>query len=127
PGVFGASGLAEVNCALIHVEGGIGLSTGQVAEAAAAIRARTGHLAESHVSSVREVAMGRRIRVTLVLAARGPTAELKPGPTLKKMARSTSDRNSIWPNGLQKPATVSEDLEIQRPVRRRGPMLLPVS
>lgn len=125
-GVVGFSGLSGVKSTVIHVEGGIGLSAGQVAEAVAAVRARTGRIAELHVSSAREVTMGRQIRVTLILAGSGPMPELKSRPEPGKNGQFNSESGSIWPNGIRRPAAVSL-VDTPWPVRRRGPMLLPVS
>ena len=113
-----ASHLATVASAVIHVEGGIGLSLGQVAEAVTAFREQIGRRAQLHVSSERRLALGQGIKVTLLL---GEGCRSVKNTTVSEVAP---------------PLTVTEQRELipsisifdtPYPVRKRGPMLLPVS
>jgi cell division protein FtsZ len=60
--------LVGARSAVVHVEGGIGLSLGQVADAVAKVREEIGMRAIIHVSSERLIGMGQEIGVTIVLA-----------------------------------------------------------
>ena len=110
--------LADVASGVIHIEGGIGLSLGQVAEAVTALREQIGRHAEIHVSSERRFALGQGINVTLLL---GEGSRPVQSPVVSEPAP---------------PLTVSDERELissisifdtPDPVRRRGPMLLPAS
>ncbi len=105
--------ISDVKTAVIHVQGGIGLSLGQVAEAVTAVRARIGRRAEVHVASERNAALGQDIKVTLVLAGVGqrsdPTANMTP-------LLENTDRNSIPSVSI---------FDTPEAARNNGPMLLP--
>lgn len=105
---------SRVNSAVVHVEGGIGLSLGQVAEVVTALRGRIGRRAEIHVSSERLVGMGQEINVTLVLAGVDYTKE-----TDEDSARLTRIEERRPAN----PAVSIFDTPL--PKRTRGPELLP--
>jgi cell division protein FtsZ len=107
------STIPEVGSCVIHVEGGIGLSLGQVAEAVTAVRVRIGTNAAMYVSSERLLSLGQQIRVTLVLA--GGDNEAKSTTPLTPIAEI------VRPN----PITNDAVLRSREPIRTRGPMLLP--
>ncbi len=105
--------LASLNTAIIHVEGGIGLSPGQVEEAVMQVRTLIGLEAQVHVSTERLIGSGSKIKVTLVLA--GITYEQdipnKTIPTMQTPIRNVPQVASIFDTPL--------------PKRTRGPILLP--
>jgi cell division protein FtsZ len=112
---FSATALTptHVKSCVIHVDGGIGLSLGQVAEAVTSMRARIGRRAEVHVSSERHIPLGSEIRITLVLAGgdyRSDPIE-KMTPQVEAVDHGPVPRVSIF--------------DTAEPVRTRGPMLLP--
>lgn len=112
-----ASGASGITSAVIHVEGGIGLSAGQVAEAVTAVRGRIGSGPDIHVSSAREFALGQRLQVTLVLAGDVVPSERSEYVRFKPITPEVESA---------RPAVLSI-FETPRPIRRRGPMLLPAS
>jgi len=100
--------------AVVHVEGGIGLSLGQVAEAVAKVREEIGLDAAVHVSSERLIGMGQEINVTIVLAGIG--SEL---PSEDKFT-------PIIP--VQRETAITPMVSVfdtPAPRRTRGPVLLP--
>jgi len=107
----------QIESALVHVEGGIGMSAGQVAEVVTNVRARVGGRAIVNVSSTRELVMGGKVRVTLFLSASGSladpmrAADRQTAPEFVRVDRAGAASLSIF--------------ETPRPVRSRGPMLLP--
>jgi cell division protein FtsZ len=103
----------EIASAVIHIEGGIGLSLGQVAEAVTAVRSRIGRGAEVHVSSERKISLGQSIRITLVLAGKRP--ETQPAKPFTPYVNS--DDHGMIPS--------FSIFDTQEPIRKRGPMLLP--
>jgi len=117
------SRLSGVESAVIHVEGGIGLSLGQVAEAVTALREQIGRHAEVHVSSERQLALGKGIRVTLLLGEGSRSVEntVVPGEATPHAVAPlvvTGERELIPSISI----FVAPD-----PIRKRGPMLLPAS
>ena len=106
-------GYARARSAVLHVEGGIGLSLGQVAEAVAEIRERLGRRAEINVSSERRTGFGQDIKVTLVLAGIESYGDHAEAFT------STSKQES------SNPITSSSIFDTVEPQRTRGPVLLP--
>ncbi|HIF72836.1 MAG TPA: hypothetical protein EYQ61_09825 [Dehalococcoidia bacterium] len=100
--------------AVIHVEGGIGLSLGQVAEAVTAVRGQIGRGADVHVSSDRRVDLGQGIRVTVVLAGIGADSNSLDSTTPIIGLGKREDRPSV------------SIFDTAAPVRKRGPMLLPI-
>jgi cell division protein FtsZ len=110
--------LSEVESVLIHVEGGIGMSAGQIAEVVTTVRVKIGGRAVVHVSSSRELTLGSTVRATLVLSAANAVADRKltpdrrPAPEFVHIDTADSAVLSIF--------------ETPRPIRKRGPMLLPV-
>ena len=112
-----------VGSTVIHVEGGIGLSSGQITEAVTATRSKIGQLADMQVSSVRDIALGQTIRVTLILAgARSVPTPTETGRNIP-IRKPTAPVNQIE---LQQSATLSM-FDTPQPLRKRGPVLLPVS
>jgi cell division protein FtsZ len=105
--------ISDVKTAVIHVEGGIGLSLGQVAEAVTAVRTRIGRQAEVHVISERNAALGQDIKVTLVLAGVGQRSD--PLARMTPLVENT-DRNSIPSVSIFDTADAT---------RTSNPMLLP--
>ena len=107
----------NVESALIHVEGGIAMSAGQIAEVVASVRARIKRRAVVNVSSSRKSTLGSTVRVTLVVSgAETPTEQSSIGdqqaaPGFLRIGRTTAVAPSIF--------------ETPRPIRSRGPMLLP--
>jgi len=108
-----SSDFARVRSIVVHVEGGIGLSLGQVAEAVAEIRTIIGRRTEIHVSSERRVGLGQEIDVTLVLAG----VELREAI----METTTNHRHSETQHDIPNVPI----FETQTPRRTRGPVLLP--
>ncbi len=124
-GWVGESELDGVRSVVVHVEGGIGMSAGQVEEAVAAAKARTGDHVEVHVSTSRDVALGQQIRVTLILAGIGSNLDLCSTADSRQTRQSISDGRSFDPLGTPVYGTVPVDLYPPVPFRRRGPALLP--
>jgi cell division protein FtsZ len=110
--------LAAVVSVVIHVEGGIGLSLGQVAEAVTALREQIGGHAEIHVSSERRFAMGQGIKVTLLLGE-GSRPVQSPVVTETPPLLTVTDERELLPS--------ISIFDTPDPVRRRGPVLLPAS
>jgi hypothetical protein len=105
------------------VEGGIGLSLGQVAEAVTALRKQIGRHAEVHVSSERQLALGKGIRVTLLLGEGSRSVEntVVPGEATPHAVAPlvvTGERELIPSISI---------FDAPDPIRKRGPMLLPAS
>jgi cell division protein FtsZ len=99
--------------AVIHIEGGIGLSLGQVAEAVAALRERIGSNAVIHVASERHAGLGQDIHAAIVVAGFGNAVpEVMPIPSL-----TTFDRQNTIPS--------VSIFDTPAPLRTRGPELLP--
>ena len=110
--------LADAVSGVIHVEGGIGLSLGQVAEAVTALHEQIGRHPEIHVSSERQIALGQNIRVTLLLGEGSRPVE---SPAVSEV---------VMPLTVAKPRVLIPSISIfdtPYPVRKRGPMLLPAS
>ncbi len=109
-----SSRFVGVRSAVVHVEGGIGLSLGQVAEAVAKVREEIGLSATIHVSSERLIGMGQEINVTIVLAGIGiePSSEEKFTPIIP-----------IQQDLANAPVVSVFDTPVPR--RTRGPVLLP--
>lgn len=107
------TGTSTVDSAVLHIEGGIGLSLGQVAEAVTELRSRVGRGAEVHVSSERLIGMGQEIKISLVLA--GIDNERMSSIKIAPMVQF-GDRDDI--HGLS-------IFETSEPKRTRGPLLLP--
>jgi len=105
---------SRVDSVVINVEGGIGLSLGQVAEAVTELRARVGRRASVHVSSQRLVGMGQEMKVNLVLAGVQPVRDVDGTPS--KLTR-VKERPAVTP-GIS-------IFETSVPKRTRGPALLP--
>jgi cell division protein FtsZ len=103
----------HVNSAVIHVEGGIGLSLGQVAEAVAETRKRIGRRAAIHVSSERSIERGQDIKVTLILAGVENTERV-----------SEIGDSILHPESGDRIPSVSI-FDTPEPRRTRGPVLLP--
>ncbi len=104
----------QVASVVINVEGGIGLSLGQVAEAVTEIRTRLGRRTEIHVSSQRLIGMGQEMKVTMLLAGVEfvPTVEELPTRLTRVKERpAAAPQVSIF--------------ETTAPKRTRGPVLLP--
>jgi cell division protein FtsZ len=100
--------------AVVHVEGGIGLSLGQVAEAVAKVREEIGLDTAVHVSSERLIGMGREMKVTIVLAG------IDSGLTREEKFIS------IIPVRREATITPLESVfDTPAPRRTRGPVLLP--
>ena len=113
-----ASRLDAVATGVIHIEGGIGLSLGQVAEAVTTLREQTGLQAEIHVSSERRLTLGQGIRVTLLLGeGSSPVESLVVSETATPVA--VTDERELIPS--------ISIFDTPDPVRKRGPMLLPAS
>ncbi|MBT4124833.1 MAG: hypothetical protein HOE43_00415 [Chloroflexi bacterium] len=109
-----SSEFSRVASVVIHVEGGIGLSLGQVAEAVTELRVKVGRRADVHVSSQRLIGMGQELKVTLVLAGIELVRQVEEQPS--RLTR-VKERQSVVP-------TVSV-FETEAPKRTRGPVLLP--
>ncbi len=104
---------ARVRSAVLHVEGGIGLSLGQVAEAVTEIRERIGRRVEIHVSSERRIELGQDINVTLVLAG------------IESHADHVEAIASASPAVIYNPIPSTSIFDTPKPQRTRGPVLLP--
>jgi len=117
------SRLSAVASGVIHVEGGIGLSLGQVAEAVSALCAQIGRDAGIHVSSERQLALGKGIRVTLLLGEGAKSLEnlVVPGE-----ATPLAVTPPVLADGRELIPSISI-FDAPEPVRKRGPMLLPAS
>ena len=105
---------AGARSAVVHVEGGIGLSLGQVADAVAKVRDEIGLDAAVHVSSERLIGMGQEINATIVLSGIGTER------------RSEDVLTPIIP--IQREvamAPVVSVFDTPAPRRTRGPVLLP--
>jgi cell division protein FtsZ len=105
----------DVKNAVIHVDGGIGLSLGQVAEAVTALRTSIDGRAEIHVSSERHVGLGQDIRVTLMLTGVDQVRDL------------TETMSPIGDLQLRDPIPSVSIFDSPHPVRTRGPVLLPTA
>jgi cell division protein FtsZ len=105
--------VSDARSVVIHVEGGIGLSLGQVAEAVTAVRGQVGRGAEVHVSSERRIDLGQRIRVTVVLAGIG-----------ENFASEDAAQQIVGLGKRDAIPSVSM-FDTPAPIRKRGPMLLP--
>lgn len=110
--------LAAGASGVIHVEGGIGLSLGQVAEAVTTLREQIGRHAEIHVSGERRIALGQGIRVTLLLGE-GVRSVENPIVTETATPITVADERELIPS--------ISIFDTPDPVRKRGPMLLPAS
>jgi len=117
------SHLSGVESGVIHVEGGIGLSLGQVAEAVTALREQIGRHAEVHVSSERQLALGKGIKVTLLLGEGSRSVEntIVAGEATPLVAtpHAATDARELIPS--------ISVFDAPDPIRKRGPMLLPAS
>lgn len=101
------------NSAVLRIEGGIGLSLGQVAEAVAALRERIGTGAVIHVASQRHAGLGQDINVAIVVAGiEGAAPKVMPTPTV-----TTFDQ--------QHSVSSVSIFDTPAPHRTRGPELLP--
>jgi cell division GTPase FtsZ len=99
------------NNVLLHIQGGIGFSIGQAAEAFSVVRKVVGPDAKIEMSTQREVSFGIDVRTTIMLMGNdlGSVQDLRE---LTKSNRLSSQRSlSIFENPI--------------PVRRRPPILLP--
>jgi len=96
---------------LLHIQGGIGLSVGQAAEAFHVVRGVVGPDAEIKMSTQREMSFGLDVRVTAMLIGN----DTEP-------AREPSELNNF--NDLSSKASLLI-FENPTPVRRRAPILLP--
>jgi len=105
----------NVKNAVIHVDGGIGLSRGQVAEALTALRTSIAGRATIHVSSERHVALGQDIRVTFMLTGVDQVRDL------------TETMSPISDLQLYHPIPTVSIFDSPHPVRTRGPVLLPTA
>jgi cell division protein FtsZ len=105
--------VTRARSAVIHVEGGIGLSLGQVAEAVTEVRGQIGRDADVHVSSERRVELGQRISVTVVLAGIGENSD------------SMDVANLIVGLGKREAIPSLSIFDTAAPIRKRGPTLLP--
>jgi cell division protein FtsZ len=103
----------HMNSAVIHVEGGIGLSLGQVAEAVAETRKRIGRRAVIHVSSERSIERGQDIKVTLILAG------------VENAERVAETNNSALQSESGDLIPSVSIFDTPEPRRTRGPVLLP--
>ena len=123
-GGIDTSGGCVVRSVVVHIEGGIGMSSGQVQETVAVAMARTGGRADMHVTTVRDVALGPQIRVTLILTGIDPSQDLNSSGKLRPHRKINSDAHSVQPAELQSRGAVPVERYAPLPVRRRGPMLL---
>jgi cell division protein FtsZ len=105
----------DVKNAVIHVDGGIGLSLGQVAEAVTALRTSIDGRGEIHVSSERHVGLGQDIRVTLMLTGVDQVRDLN------------ETMSPIGDLQLRDPIPSVSIFDSPHPVRTRGPVLLPTA
>ena len=104
---------AQVSSAVIHVEGGIGLSLGHVAEAVSEVRNQIGRRAEIHVSSERLVGMGQDVRTSIVLTG------------IQRLGEPIADLDGLKDDHAEeerKTLPFSADVTA---VRTRGPVLVP--
>tara|TARA_B100000029_G_scaffold110038_2_gene101718 strand:+ start:33794 stop:34870 length:1077 start_codon:yes stop_codon:yes gene_type:complete len=95
----------------LHIQGGIGLSAGQAAEAFGAVRKIVGPYAEINTSTQREMLYGLDVRVTAMLI--GNDLEPVGEPTKISRFRDLSSEKSLL------------IFENPTPVRKRAPVLLP--
>ena len=123
-GGIDTSGGCVARSVVVHIEGGIGMSSGQVQETVAVAMARTGGRADMHVTTVRDVALGPQIRVTLILTGIDPTQDLNSSGKLRPYRKINPDAHSVQPAELQSRGAVPVERYAPLPVRRRGPMLL---
>ena len=123
-GGIDTSGGCVARSVVVHIEGGIGMSSGQVQETVAVAMARTGGRADMHVTTVRDVALGPQIRVTLILTGIDPSQDLNSSGKLRPYRKINSDAHSVQPAELQSRDAVPVERYAPLPVRRRGPMLL---
>ncbi|NQW20440.1 MAG: hypothetical protein HQ477_06915 [Chloroflexi bacterium] len=98
---------------VIHVEGGIGLSLGQVAEAVTTVRERIGRNVVIHVTSQRLIGMGQDIKVTMIL-----------GGVVSGMEMSARITPIVHFHDLNRIPSASI-FDSPTPRRTRGPILLP--
>ena len=105
----------DVMTGVIHIQGGIGLSLGQVAEAVTALREQIGRHAEIHVSSERQIALGQGIRVTLLLSE-GPQPVESQAVSETRTPLTVADERELIPS--------ISIFDTPDPVRKRGPILL---
>ena len=96
---------------LLHIQGGIGFSVGQAAEAFRVVRGVVGPDAEIKMSTQREMSFGLDVRVTAMLIGNDTESTHEPSEINKFNDLSSKGSLLIFENPT--------------PVRRRAPMLLP--
>ena len=96
---------------LLHIQGGIGFSVGQAAEAFNVVRGVVGTDAEIKMSTQREIRYGLDVRVTAMLIGNDTESTREPFEINKFNDLSSKGSLLIFENPT--------------PVRRRAPMLLP--
>ena len=103
-----------VRTVVVHVEGGIGLSLGQVTETVAKIHEEVGLEVPVYVSSERLIGLGQEINVTIVFSGIGKAAVNETAFTPSQLIQreiATTAKMSVF--------------NTQAPLRTRGPVLLP--
>ena len=96
---------------LLHIQGGIGFSVGQAAEAFSVVRGVVGPDAEIKMSTQRDIRYGLDVRVTAMLIGNDTESKCEPSEINKFNNLSSKGSLLIFENPT--------------PVRRRAPMLLP--
>ena len=112
-----AQNLTRTDHVVIHIQGGIGMSHGQVAEVVTTVRSKVGNQAGMNVSSIRKIEFGGSVRVTLIISS-GSQSSIGKRPTAPAPGLNFETVNSVRPVELA-------IFDTPKPVRTRGPMLLP--